>query len=222
MSNLSIFEIIGPVMIGPSSSHTAGAQKLGKAANRIWGGSFDSVEFYLHGSFAKTYKGHGTDKALVAGILGMAADDERLRDSLEIAKQRGIKVDFIETDLGEVHPNTVKIVVKHEDAVLLTLVGSSIGGGNILINEVDGSSLEITGHYPVIIATYRDVRGMISKITGAIARNKVNIATLKVSRSSKGEVATSVIETDNTAPASIVDEILQIDNVISVRVLNML
>lgn len=220
MSNFSIFEIMGPVMIGPSSSHTAGAEKLGKAASTICNKSFDSVEFFLHGSFAKTYKGHGTDKALVAGILGMSADDERLRDSLKIAEQRGIEVDFIETDLGDVHPNTVKIVIKNKDVVLLTLVGSSIGGGNIVINEVDGSSMEISGQYPVIIATYSDIRGMISKITGAIARNEVNIATLKVSRSSKGEVATTVIETDNAAPESIVDEILQIENVISVRVLN--
>jgi L-serine dehydratase len=220
MSNVSIFEIMGPVMIGPSSSHTAGAEKLGKAASSICDEDFDAVDFYLHGSFAKTYKGHGTDKALVAGILGMSADDERLRDSLKLAEQKGIKVDFIETDLGEVHPNTVKIVIKNKDIVLLTLVGSSIGGGNIMINEVDGSALEISGQYPVIIATYSDVRGMISKITGAIARNEVNIATLRVSRSSKGEVATTVIETDNAAPESIVDEILQIENVISVRVLN--
>jgi L-serine dehydratase len=220
MSNVSIFEIMGPVMIGPSSSHTAGAEKLGKAASSILDRSFDSVEFYLHGSFAKTYKGHGTDKALVAGILGMSADDERLRDSLNIAMQKGIKVAFIETDLGEVHPNTVKIVIKNKDIVLLTLVGSSIGGGNIIINEIDGSELEISGQYPVIIATYRDIRGMISRITGVIASHEINIATLKVSRSSKGEVATTVIETDNTASTSIVDEISQIENVISVRVLN--
>ncbi|MDF2592151.1 MAG: sdaAB [Clostridia bacterium] len=220
MSNISIFEIMGPVMIGPSSSHTAGAEKLGKAASSILDKSFDSVEFYLHGSFAKTYKGHGTDKALVAGILGMSADDERLRDSLQIAEQRGIKVDFIEADLGEVHPNTAKIVIKNKGVVLLTLVGSSIGGGNIIINEIDGSELEISGQYPVIIASYKDVKGMISKITGVIAKNEVNIATLKVSRSSRGEVATTVIETDNTATTAIVEQITQIENVISVRVLN--
>jgi L-serine dehydratase len=222
MSNVSVFEIMGPIMIGPSSSHTAGAEKLGKAASSILDKSFDSVEFYLHGSFAKTYKGHGTDKALVAGILGMSADDERLRESLQIAEQRGIKVDFIETDLGEVHPNTAKIVMKNKGVVLLTLVGSSIGGGNIVINEIDGSVLEISGQYPVIIATYKDVKGMISKITGVIASHEVNIATLKVSRSSKGEVATTVIETDNTASANIIEEISQIENVISVRVLKML
>jgi L-serine dehydratase len=220
MSNVSVFEIMGPIMIGPSSSHTAGAEKLGKAASSIWGGSFDTVEFYLHGSFAKTYKGHGTDKALVAGILGMSADDERLRDSLEIAEQRGIKVEFIEDDLGEVHPNTVKIVIKNNDNVLFTLVGSSIGGGNIIINEVDGSALEISGQYPVIIAKHHDVKGMVSKITGIIAENQLNIATLEVSRERKGETATTVVEVDGSIPDSIINEILQIENVISVRALN--
>jgi L-serine dehydratase len=207
-------------MIGPSSSHTAGAEKLGEAASKIWGGSFDAVEFYLHGSFAKTYKGHGTDKALVAGILGMSADDERLRDSLSIAENQGIKVDFIEVDLGDVHPNTVRIVIKDKEKVMLTLVGSSIGGGNIIITEVDGSELEISGQYPVIIAKHKDTRGMVSKITGVIAQNQINIATLEVSRESRGETATTVIEVDSAAPESIVNEILQIENVISVKVLN--
>ena len=220
MSNVSLFEIMGPVMIGPSSSHTAGAEKLGKAASSIWGGSFDSVEFYLHGSFAKTYKGHGTDKALVAGILGMSADDERLRDSLRIAEESGIKVSFIEADLGEVHPNTVKIVLKQGDEILLTLMGSSIGGGNILITEIDGSSLKISGQYPVIIATQKDTPGMVSKITGVIAKHQLNIATLEVSRESKGEKATTVVEIDNAPESSIVDELMSIENIISVRVLN--
>jgi len=220
MSNISIFDIMGPVMIGPSSSHTAGAERLGKAAYSIWGKAFDSVEFYLHGSFAKTYQGHGTDKALVAGILGMSADDYRLKESMQIAESRGIRVKFIEEDMGDVHPNTVRIVLKDNEQALFTLVGSSIGGGNIIITEIDGSALEISGQYPVVIAKYKDIKGMISKITGVIASKEVNIATLKVTRESKGEVATTVIETDNVAPESIIDEIMKIENVFSVRVLN--
>jgi L-serine dehydratase len=220
MSNISIFEIMGPVMIGPSSSHTAGAEKLGKAASSIWGGSFDAVDFYLHGSFAKTYKGHGTDKALVAGILGMSADDERLRDSLAIAEKSGIKVNFIEVDLGDVHPNTAKIVIKDKDKVMLILMGSSIGGGNIIITEVDGSKLEISGQYPVIIVKHKDTRGMVSRITGVLADNQLNIATLGVSRESRGETATTVIEVDSATPECIINEILQIENVISARALN--
>ncbi|MDF2520888.1 MAG: L-serine dehydratase, iron-sulfur-dependent, beta subunit [Clostridia bacterium] len=217
MSNFSIMEIMGPVMIGPSSSHTAGAEKLGKAAGSMVGSEFDEALFYLHGSFSATYIGHGTNKALVAGILGMEPDDERLRDSLLIAEEKGIKVEFIEADLGEVHPNTVKIVLKYKGKTLLTIMGSSIGGGNIMINEIDGCSLEISGKYPVVIVKHRDVRGMVSRITGILAQSGVNIATLKVSRESKGEIATTIIETDNESPENTAAEILKIENVISVK-----
>lgn len=217
MSNISIMEILGPVMIGPSSSHTAGAEKLGKAASSIGGSDFDEALFFLHGSFSATYIGHGTDKALVAGILGMSPDDERLKDSLQIAKARGIKVEFIESDLGDVHPNTVRIVLKKAGQILLTIVGSSIGGGNILITEIDGCSLEISGKYPVVIVTHKDTRGMVSKTTGVLASNGVNIATLKVSRESKGETATTVIEVDNAVPENVVAEIFEIENIISVK-----
>lgn len=217
MSNISIMDIMGPVMIGPSSSHTAGAEKLGRAAGSIRGSDFDEALFYLHGSFAKTYIGHGTDKALVAGILGMEPDDERLKDSFEIAKKKGISFNFIEADLGEVHPNTVKIVLKNKEKIVLTITGSSIGGGNILITEIDGCSLEISGKYHVVIVKHKDVRGMVSKITGALAQSDINIATLTVSRESKGEVATTIIETDNIAPESAVEEILKMENIISVK-----
>lgn len=217
MSNISIMEIMGPVMIGPSSSHTAGAEKLGKAASSIAGEGFDEVLFYLHGSFSATYKGHGTDKALVAGILGMNPDDERLKDSIDLAEAKGIKLEFIESDLGEVHPNTVRIILRKAGQAVLDIMGSSIGGGNILITEIDGCSLEISGKYPVVIVKHKDVRGMITKTTGVLARNGVNIATLKVSRESKGEVATTVIETDNIVPESVEAEILEIENIISVR-----
>lgn len=217
MSNISIMEILGPVMIGPSSSHTAGAEKLGKAAGSIGGSDFDEALFYLHGSFSATYIGHGTDKALVAGILGMNPDDERLKDSLELAKAKGIKVEFIESDLGEVHPNTVKIVLKKEGQIVLNIMGSSIGGGNIMITEIDGCSLEISGKYPVVIVKHKDVRGMVSSTTGVLARSGVNIATLRVSRESKGEVATTVIETDNVVSENVVAEILAIENIISVK-----
>jgi L-serine dehydratase len=219
MSNVSIFEIMGPVMIGPSSSHTAGAAKLGKVAKSIGGSSYDAVEFYLHGSFAKTYKGHGTDKALAAGILGMNADDGSLKDSLEIARSMGISVTFTEVDLGDVHPNTVKIVMKNKEEILLTLVGSSIGGGNVLITEIDGTDLEITGQNPVIIVEHRDISGMISRISGVIAKNQVNIATLRVSRESKGETATTVVEVDCKVPEVMIEQIIEIENIISVRAL---
>ena len=132
MREYSVFDILGPVMIGPSSSHTAGAARLGKDARDIVGDDFKAVKFYLHGSFAQTYKGHGTDRALVAGTLGMEPDDEHLRDALNIAKDKGIDFEFIPADLGEdKHPNTVKMVFTMNDGSTKEITGSSIGGGNV-------------------------------------------------------------------------------------------
>ena len=134
MREYSVFDILGPIMIGPSSSHTAGAARLGKEARNIVGDDFKAIKFYLHGSFAETYKGHGTDRALVAGALGMEPDDERLRDALNIAKEKGIDIEFIPTDLGEdKHPNTVKMIFTKNDGSEVEVLGSSIGGGNIQI-----------------------------------------------------------------------------------------
>ena len=220
MKNYSVFDILGPVMIGPSSSHTAGAERLGRAAKRIAGDDFKSVTFYLHGSFAKTYKGHGTDRALVAGILGMETYDERIKNSFDIAKENGIDIEFIETDLGDVHPNTVKIVIHKNDGINVTLTGSSIGGGSISIINIDGDDMEFSGEYPVIIIKHQDKKGMISKISFALAMSEINIATLKVSREVKGETATTVVETDNNVPIEVVNEISKIDSVISVRAVN--
>lgn len=220
MKNYSAFEILGPVMIGPSSSHTAGAGRLGMAARLIAKNDFISATFHLHGSFAKTYRGHGTDRALVGGILGMEPHDERIKESLEIAEEKGICIKFVEADLGDVHPNTVKIVLERKDGTSVSVTGSSVGAGNISIINVDGDSLELNGQYPVIIIKHKDIRGMISKISFAVALGNINIATLKVGRESKGEIATTVIETDNVIPDSIIKEISKIDGVKSVRALS--
>ncbi len=142
MKNYGVFDILGPVMIGPSSSHTAGAARLGKIGQEIADKDFYKVTFYLHGSFAKTYKGHGTDRALAAGVLGMEPSDERIKYSLNIAKEKGIDVEFIETDLGYVHPNTVKMIFHYKDRDDYYIIGSSIGGGNILITNINGNEVE--------------------------------------------------------------------------------
>ena len=132
MREYSVFEILGPIMIGPSSSHTAGAARLGKEAIKIVGDDFESVKFYLHESFAETYKGHGTDRALVAGTLGMEPDDDHLKDALDIARDKGIDIEFIPADLGtDKHPNTVKMVFLMKDGSTKEIMGSSIGGGNV-------------------------------------------------------------------------------------------
>ena len=220
MKRYGVFDILGPIMIGPSSSHTAGAARLGRLARTITDGEIKKVTFMLHGSFSKTYRGHGTDRALVAGILGMAPWDERLRDTLQIAKDQGVDIEFKEADLGDVHPNTVKFVIYKEDGSITTIMGSSIGGGNVVITEVEGEKIQFTGEYPTIIIHHIDKPGMISKVTSLLYENKINIAFMKVFRSSKGAVATMIFETDHELPENIVETIEKLPNIEKVRVIN--
>lgn len=216
MKKYSAFEILGPIMIGPSSSHTAGAERIGRAAYMISGGDIVKATFHLHGSFAKTYRGHGTDRALVAGILGMEPYDERIKNSFEIAREKNIEVKFIEDDLGDVHPNTVRIEMVKSDGKKLELTGSSIGGGNILVTSINGANAEFTGEYPGVIVKHMDKKGMISKITFSIALGEVNIVTLRLTRDNKGEIATSIIETDSRIPENVINDVARMDGVISV------
>lgn len=222
MKEYSVFDILGPVMIGPSSSHTAGAARLAKIASIIAGGSsnISKVNFVLHGSFLKTYKGHGTDKALLAGILGMNPWDVRIRNSFEIAKENNLSFEFTEGDLGEVHPNTVKFVIEKKDESRVEVVGSSIGGGNIKIIEINGQSMDFSGSYPTLIIYHKDIPGMISKISTVIYESNINIAFLKVYRSSKGFSASMIFETDNVVPEALIEKIKNIENVRDVICIN--
>ncbi|MCF6466689.1 L-serine ammonia-lyase, iron-sulfur-dependent subunit beta [Clostridium sp. Cult2] len=218
MKNYGVFDILGPVMIGPSSSHTAGATRLGKIGSEIADKLFNKVTFYLHGSFAKTYKGHGTDRALVAGILGMDPSDERIKDSLNIAKDKGIDIEFIEADLGYEHPNTVKIVFHYRDKDDYYITGSSIGGGNILITNINGNKVEFTGDYPTILIKYKDQKGSISRISSILSNEDINIATMKVSR--EGKIATMVMEIDSPIKGKIIDSISSLDEIIYITGIN--
>lgn len=211
MKDFSIFDIVGPNMIGPSSSHTAGACKLGKVAHRLMKGEIKQVNFYLHGSFAKTYRGHGTDKALLGGILGFNEDDERIKHSFEIAEERGIVFHFHESDLGEVHPNTVKIEMENQQSEQLTILGSSIGGGNIVITEIDGVKLEFTGDYPTLIIPHTDKPGVIAKVTAILSLYNINIAFMRVYRYNRGKSAFMVIETDNDIDVEILKHIKNVE-----------
>lgn len=222
MKKFSAFDILGPIMIGPSSSHTAGAARLGKIAGIIAGEKIRKVQFLLHGSFAQTYKGHGTDKALVAGILGMDPWDEQLRNSIDIANNLGLEIMFIEKDLGDVHPNTVKFIIEKYDGIIAEIVGSSIGGGNIIITQVDGENIEFTGEYPTLIIKHRDVPGMVSRVTSIMYEENINIAFMKVFRGSKGEKATMIFETDNYLPQELIERIRGVSNVSSIKVINSL
>ena len=221
MREYSAFDILGPIMIGPSSSHTAGAARLGKIARTIAGDEIKKVQFFLHGSFATTYKGHGTDKALVAGILGMNPWDENLKNSMEIAKENNLEVEFIPTDLGDVHPNTVKSVITKEDGKTVQVVGASIGGGNIVVTEVDGDQIEFTGAYPTILINHIDVPGMVAKVSAVLYECGINIAFMKVYRTSgKGSAAAMVFEVDDYISEEVVNRIADIPNIHKARAIN--
>ena len=217
MKNYSVFDILGPIMVGPSSSHTAGAARLAKVASSIAGTDIESVQFVLHGSFAKTYKGHGSDKALVAGILGMDPWDDNLKYSLEIAQKQGLVVDFVEGNLGDVHPNTVKFIITKQNKKVVEIVGSSIGGGNIIIFEVDGQAVEFTGKYPTIIINHRDIPGMIAKVSTILYDENINIALMKVYRDSKGLKAAMVFETDTIVPKEVIERIQFLGDIYNIR-----
>lgn len=220
MKNVGVFDILGPVMIGPSSSHTAGAARLAKVARAVANDRIKSVKFLLHGSFGKTYKGHGTDRALVAGILGMEPSDIRLRDSLEIAKQENLDFEFIEEDLGDVHPNTVKFVMETENGGTCEVVGSSVGGGSIQITEVNENKVEFTGDYPTLIISHLDVPGAVSKVTSILYFEGVNIAFMKVFRKQKGKGATMVFEVDNKINEHVIEQIKEIESISKVISIN--
>ena len=208
----SVFDIIGPVMIGPSSSHTAGAVRIGKIVSSIFNDEPTEVEFQLFNSFAKTYRGHGTDLALVAGILGMDTDDPEIPNSLEIAHKRGIKIVWtIQKDSNAPHPNTTKITVKN-DHKTISVTGVSIGGGNIQVTELNGFSVSLT-----IIIVHQDVPGMIAHVTEALSRYNINIAQMNVTREKAGEKAIMIIEVDSRSCEEAIDEIRNIPHLHNVN-----
>nr|WP_312576801.1 L-serine ammonia-lyase, iron-sulfur-dependent subunit beta [Sedimentibacter sp.] len=220
MRDYGVFDIIGPVMIGPSSSHTAGAARLAKVASIISGGNIVKVDFLLHGSFAKTYKGHGTDKALVAGIQNMDPWDENLRKSFEIAVKNKIDFKFLETDLGDVHPNTVKFIITKGDGSVTQVTGSSIGGGNIIISDIDGQKVDFTGEHPTLITQHKDLPGVISKISSILYEESINIANMRVYRNGKGKIATMALETDSAISESVMSLVSEIKEIVNVKFIN--
>ena len=220
MRNYSAFDIIGPIMIGPSSSHTAGAARLAKVAATIAGSKIIRVEFLLHCSFSETYKGHGTDKALVAGILNMEPWDENLKNSFEIAAEKKIEIIFTPADLGDVHPNTVKFIITKDDGSVTMVSGSSIGGGNIFIFDIDGQAVEFMGGRPTLLTHHRDLPGVISKISSVLYEENINIANMRVYRNEKGKMATMALETDSMITKEAMERIRKIGEIDSVKFIN--
>lgn len=208
-----VFDIVGPVMIGPSSSHTAGAVRLGLMARQVLGEAPVKAEIRLHGSFAQTYRGHGTDKALVAGVLGFAPDDERIRDALQIATRQGMKYRFEPVRLEQAHPNTAILTLTGASGRVTRVRGASVGGGNILITNIDGYEVELTGAYPALITIHRDRPGVITQVTQILSRYEVNIAFMRVSRRNRGETAMMIMELDDVPAEEVVEECREVCDV---------
>lgn len=219
--DISIFEVTGPVMIGPSSSHTAGAARLARVARLIAAEPFQHVSFGLHGSFAKTYRGHGTDRALVAGALGLHEDDERLVDAFGLAEQAGIGYDFYETELDGLHENSVIITFMTEHGKKTEVVGSSVGGAQIVIRRINGFDTEFSAQLNTLVICQQDKPGVIKSISGILAEDEINIGVMKLSRRAKGDIACCIIETDHHVSDEVVRRLQAIGHVKSVQAINL-
>ena len=212
---MNVFDILGPVMIGPSSSHTAGAARIGRITLALLGAPAVKADIFLHESFAKTYKGHGTDKALIAGIMGMSTDDSRIRRAPELAREQGLAVTITTGDIDGAHPNTARVALTDADGNRVSLLGSSIGGGNILVTEVNGMEVSITGQHTTLIVLHRDAPGTIAAVTEVMAEAGVNICNFRLSRQQKGGDAVMTIEIDGSFGPELNQKIKVLPNVFS-------
>lgn len=215
MKQSSIFDIISPIMVGPSSSHTAGAVRLGLLAANIYGQTVKKVKFKLYNSYALTGHGHGTDKGLLAGVLGFAVDDVRIRDVFNLPEAKQVEYSFELLEDFNRHPNAVDFIFEGGQKMFIS--GDSVGAGNVLITNINGFETNLSGEYNTLVVNYKDKPGIISKISGIIQNEGVNIATLVGDRSAKGEEASLCIALDSALNYSIIAKINQIDDIYLVR-----
>lgn len=206
---MGIFDIIGPVMIGPSSSHTAGAARIGQVAGRILGEPLKSAHITLYGSFAKTGKGHGTDRALVAGLMGYAPDSGSIRDAVKLAEKKEIPISFSLSEEEMDHPNVAKIDAYGTKGAHVVVVGRSLGGGRVMITEIDGYPVEITGEDYTFLTRHHDVPGIVADVCRLLAEEHINISTMRLFRKEKGDEAVMIIHTDQLVPQTIVQKIVK-------------
>lgn len=210
---MDLFDIIGPIMTGPSSSHTAGAARIGFVAREILGEEPARAVILLHGSFADTYRGHGTDRAIIAGLMGMQVDDARIRDSLTIARESGLQFEFRTVELEDAHPNTAIIRVTGKSGVIISVQASSVGGGAIRIDRIDDMAVSFRVSQDTIVIRHQDTPGVIAAVSGVIARHGVNIATMQVFRTCEGGEAIMAIEVDAPVSDELKNELMQGDHV---------
>ncbi len=206
MKYKSVFDIIGPVMIGPSSSHTAGAARIGRVARHLFGRKPEYAHISFYGSFAKTYRGHGTDVAIVGGILDFDTFDTRIVDALSLAEEQGIDIKMTEEDALTDHPNTAKVILGDQNGKI-ELVGISIGGGKIEIVELNGFELKLSGNHPAMLIVHNDRYGAIAGVANILAKHQINIGHMRVSRKEKGQEALMIIEVDQNIDPVLIEEI---------------
>lgn len=215
----SIFDILGPVMVGPSSSHTAGAVRIGLIGNQLLGGRPEKATIYFHGSFAATGKGHGTDKATVAGLMGMKPDDMRIPDSFDIAKEKGMEFVIEEKDIKGAHPNTAQMILE-KDGNTLKIQACSIGGGRIQVSKLDGIDVNFSGESNTLIVRNVDEPGRIAEVADILTKKMINIATMQVFRDKRGGFAVMVVETDQVVPQDAIELLETKEGIIKVTFLN--
>jgi L-serine dehydratase len=214
-----VFSIIGPPMVGPSSSHTAGAARLGRVARKLFGRQPEQADIVLYGSFAATGQGHGTDLALAGGLLDYETDDPRIRNALLIAERSGIKIAFSHSQAAAAHPNTVTLTLRAQGEEL-SVTGASIGGGNIRIDAVNGFDLNFTGMLPTLLITHCDRPGVIAGVSRILEREQLNIGYIDVDRQGRSGTAMMVVETDSPVPDKIAVEIAALPDIIAVKTMD--
>ena len=216
---MNVFDIIGPVMVGPSSSHTAGAARIGKIARNLLGKEPVEAIIELHGSFAQTYKGHGTDRAIIGGLLGFEPDDLRIRDSLDIAAEKGLVYTIKRVTLKDAHPNAARITVSDYSGRRVVVTAASVGGGNVVVKDINGLEVDFTGRSHTIVIPHRDAPGVVAAVTGLLSSNDINIGKMKVYRKRRGGDAIMVIEVDQEIHQAIADKLSELSYINQVTIL---
>ena len=213
---MNLFDIMGPVMVGPSSSHTAGAVRIGRMARALLGQEPAKARLLLHGSFASTGEGHGTHRALIAGLLGLATDDSRVPESYALAQERGLNFTFGTCTLRDVHPNSVLIELEGDRGGHLEVGASSPGGGRIRVFRVDGLDTSFTGELPTLVVHNSDQPGCVSQVSKVLADRGINLATLQLNRGGRGGSAVMVIECDQPIPSEVTEEVRALPGILRV------
>lgn len=218
---MNLFDILGPVMVGPSSSHTAGAVRIGYTSGKLLQEKTVNAEIFLHGSFATTGMGHGTDKALIAGLLGMQPDDIRIPCSFEIAKKEGLQYSFSNINLKDVHPNTAVLRLTGENGRQIEVEAASSGGGRIMIQKLDGIQVNFSAEKPTLIVHNQDQPGHVAEVTSMLSHKSVNIATLQLYRDKRGGYAVMVLELDQPVPEESIRWLEHLEGIIKVTYINL-